>query len=95
MRATSRTPSPSNSWTRTACCAPNTIRQPGDGAFPTTSWVQGEVLSDTYQLELPADLAPGSYRLIVRMYDPTTLAVLPATGADGGPAGDCSDACNG
>ena len=63
-------------------------QQPGDGAFPTTSWVQGEVLSDTYQLELPADLTPGSYRLIVRMYDPTTLAVLPATGADGGPAGD-------
>ena len=62
--------------------------QPGDGAFPTTSWVQGEVLSDTYQLELPADLRPGSYRLIVRMYDPTTLAVLPATGADGGLAGD-------
>ena len=63
-------------------------QQPGDGAFPTTSWVQGEVLSDTYQLELPADLRPGSYRLIVRMYDPTTLAVLPATGADGGLAGD-------
>jgi mannosyltransferase len=62
--------------------------QPGAGAFPTTSWVQGEVLSDTNQLELPADLRPGSYRLIVRMYDPTTLAVLPATGADGGPAGD-------
>ena len=62
--------------------------QPGAGAFPTTGWVQGEILSDTYQLELPADLTPGSYRLIVRMYDPTTLAVLPATGADGSPAGD-------
>jgi mannosyltransferase len=63
-------------------------QQPGDGAFPTTSWVHGEVLSDTYQLKLPADLTPGSYRLIVRMYDPATLAVLPATAADGSPAGD-------
>jgi mannosyltransferase len=63
-------------------------QQPGDSAFPTTSWVQGEVVSDTHQLGLPADLPPGSYRLIVRMYDPATLAVLPATGADGSPAGD-------
>ena len=62
--------------------------QPGGGAFPTTSWVQGEILSDTYQLELPADLTPGSYRLIVRMYDPMTLAVLPATVAGGRRAGD-------
>jgi hypothetical protein len=63
-------------------------QQPGGGAFPTTSWVQGEVLADAYQLELPADLAPGSYRLIVRMYDPATLAALPAENADGNPAGD-------
>ena len=34
--------------------------QPGGGAFPTTGWVQGEVLADTYPLELPADLAPGA-----------------------------------
>ena len=63
-------------------------QQPGGGAFPTTSWVQGEVLADTHPLELPADLAPGRYQLIVRMYDPTTLAALPATNADGNPAGD-------
>ncbi len=63
-------------------------QQPGGGAFPTTSWVQGEVLVDTYQLEMPADLTPGRYELIVRMYDPATLAALPATGADGSPAGE-------
>ena len=62
--------------------------QPGGGAFPTTGWVQGEVLADTHQLDLPADLAPGSYRLIVRMYDPATFAVLPATTVNGSPAGD-------
>ena len=63
-------------------------QQPGGGAFPTTGWVQGEVLADTYRLVLPADLAPGRYRLIVRMYDPTTFAVPAATGTEGGPAGD-------
>jgi len=63
-------------------------QQPGGGAFATTGWVQDEVLADAYRLELPADLAPGRYRLIVRMYDPATLAVLPATGAAGNPAGD-------
>jgi hypothetical protein len=50
--------------------------------------VQGEVLADAYRLELPADLAPGRYRLIVRMYDSETFAVLPATGAAGNAAGD-------
>ena len=63
-------------------------QQPGGGAFPTTSWVQGEVLVDTYQLEMPADLAPGRYKLIVRMYDPATLATLTGVGADGSPAGE-------
>ncbi len=48
--------------------------------------MQGEVLADAYRLELPADLTPGRYKLIVRMYDPATLAALPAAGADGNPA---------
>jgi hypothetical protein len=60
-------------------------QKPGGGAFATTGWVQGEVLTDAYRLELPADLAPGRYRLIVRMYDPATFAVLPATGVAGNP----------
>ena len=61
---------------------------PGDGAFPTTSWVEGEVLTDTYRITLPAGLAPGQYTLIVGMYDPKTGARLPATTADGTAAGD-------
>ena len=61
---------------------------PGDGAFPTTGWAAGEVLSDTYRLALPADLAPGAYTLLVGMYDPATLARLPVTAAAGTPAGD-------
>ena len=61
---------------------------PGDGAFPTTSWVEGEVLTDTYRITLPVGLAPGQYTLIVGMYDPKTGARLPVTTADGTAAGD-------
>jgi len=61
---------------------------PGDGAFPTTSWVEGEVLTDTYRITLPAGLAPGQYTLIVGMYDPKTGARLPVTAAGGTATGD-------
>jgi hypothetical protein len=54
-------------------------REPGDGTFPTTSWVAGEVLADSYRIELPAGLPPGSYTLIVKMYDPVTAATLSVT----------------
>ena len=63
-------------------------QQPGGGALPTTSWVAGEVLADTCQITLPADLASGQYSLIVRMYDPQTGARLPVTAPDDTPAGD-------
>jgi mannosyltransferase len=63
-------------------------QQPAAGAAPTTGWAPGEVVADSYRLELPADLAPGHYTLVLRMYDPATLAVLPATAADGKPGSD-------
>ncbi len=70
-------------------------QQPAAGAAPTTGWVPGEVLADNYRLELPAGLAPGHYTLVIRMYDPATLAVLPATSADGKPADDSLVLANG
>lgn len=63
-------------------------QQPGAGAFPSTGWVAGEVLTDVYRIELPAGLAAGSYAVIVKMYDPTTGDTLPVTLADGVSAGD-------
>jgi hypothetical protein len=63
-------------------------QQPGGGAFPTTSWVAGEVLADTYQITLPVDLAAGQYSLIAGMYDPHTGARLPVAAPDGTPTGD-------
>lgn len=62
-------------------------QQPGDGAFATTGWIPGEVLTDVYHLDLPGDLPAGTYTLIVKMYDPAsgrTLAVEAVAGVAGG-----------
>ncbi len=39
--------------------------QPLDGRYPTQNWAAGELVRDRHTLTLPADLAPGAYRLIV------------------------------
>jgi hypothetical protein len=44
---------------------------PGGGARPTTTWQPGEVIIDPYALNLPADLPPGQYRLLLLMFDST------------------------
>lgn len=53
---------------------------PQQGRRPTNTWLSGEVVEDDYELRLPADLAPGRYRLVVGLYDATT-AGLPRLGA--------------
>ncbi len=62
-------------------------QQPGNGAFPTTGWIAGEVLTDVYHVALPADLPAGSYSVVVKLYDPAT-GPLPVTTMDAAPAGD-------
>jgi hypothetical protein len=52
-------------------------QQPGAGAYPTTGWAPGEVLADSYRIARPPGLAPGSYTLIVKVYDPMNNATLP------------------
>ena len=42
--------------------------QPLDGRYPTQNWAAGELVRDRHTLTLPADLAPGAYRLIVGVY---------------------------
>ncbi len=42
--------------------------QPLDGRYPTQAWAAGELVRDRHTLSLPADLAPGAYRLIVGVY---------------------------
>ncbi|MCX7852519.1 MAG: glycosyltransferase family 39 protein [Caldilineales bacterium] len=63
-------------------------QQPGDGTLATTGWVPGEILTDPYRLDLPADLPAGTYTLIVKLYNPATGQTLPVTSAEGNPIGD-------
>ena len=54
---------------------------PQGGGYPTIWWLPGEIVADTYTLELPPG-APGDivYRLIVGWYDPETGVRLPVLG---------------
>lgn len=47
-------------------------RQPLDGVRPTSRWVPGEVVGDTFVLPLPPGINPGRYRLRVGWYDALT-----------------------
>jgi hypothetical protein len=44
--------------------------EPQAGKAPTTGWLPGEVLEDSYEVQLPAGLAPGTYPIEVGVYDP-------------------------
>jgi hypothetical protein len=60
---------------------------PAGGDRPTTGWLPGEVISDSYTLSIPAAATPGSYRLRLGMYDAASGQRLPVSGA-GIPSGD-------
>jgi hypothetical protein len=52
--------------------------QPRQGAYPTSHWAKGEVISDGHVLNLPSTLSRGPYVLRVGMYQPATMQRLPA-----------------
>ncbi len=54
---------------------------PVEGNLPTDRWPPGQVIRDPYRLALPADLPPGSYRLILGLY--TAEGRQPFTLSDG------------
>ena len=62
--------------------------EPVQGARPTTSWVQGEVIVDDYQLTVHNDAPAGEHRIEVGMYDPMTGERLAAYNRRGEPVGD-------
>lgn len=43
---------------------------PVSGWYPTAWWTPGEPVQDTHTFQLPADLPPGSYRLVAGWYHP-------------------------
>jgi hypothetical protein len=53
------------------------------GVRPTPGWRAGEVIEDSYEIFLGADLAPGEYELSVGMYDAETMERVAAYGAAG------------
>jgi 4-amino-4-deoxy-L-arabinose transferase-like glycosyltransferase len=61
---------------------------PGNGQFPTTSWIPGEYLSDTYVILLDPDTPPGQYWIEIGLYNPLDGTRLPVSAADGQPLGD-------
>ncbi len=46
--------------------------QPLKGEWPTSRWIEGEVVVDEYFVAVPPDLPPGFYSLIVGLYRPDT-----------------------
>ena len=62
--------------------------RPCGGDCPASSWLPGEILLEAVQLQTPADLLPGSYRLGVGWYDAATVQRLAAVDATGLPTPD-------
>ena len=50
---------------------------PGDGALPTISWVEGEIIADEYDIVVDPEAPPGEYVVEVGMYDASTGQRLP------------------
>ncbi|RMG95575.1 MAG: DUF2723 domain-containing protein [Chloroflexi bacterium] len=61
---------------------------PMQGTFPTSQWSPGEIITDPYVIQLPADLPPGEYRLQAGFYLLATLRRLPVVDANGTPVDD-------
>jgi hypothetical protein len=53
---------------------------PAKGQYPTSLWDRGEVVPASFTLNLPPDVEPGMYQLMVGLYDPVTGARLSVPG---------------
>ena len=59
-------------------------QQPLGARLPTRLWYEGLADSETWQVPLPADLAPGRYRVFTGLYRTRDLERIPARDGDGG-----------
>ncbi|MFQ5595970.1 MAG: hypothetical protein ACE5HA_17655, partial [Anaerolineae bacterium] len=57
--------------------------EPLAGERPTSSWIAGEVVTDSFRIST-AEVPAGAYHLAIGLYDATTGERLPAVGPDGG-----------
>ena len=60
-------------------------QQPLGPRLPTRLWYNGLIDSETWQVPLPADLAPGQYNVFTGLYRQSDLERVPASDADGMP----------
>jgi len=56
---------------------------PGGGCCPTNTWSQGEIIADEHAIPVAADIVPGTYDLVVGLYDEPTNTRLPAVDSSG------------
>gem|GEM_PF-2568352 len=54
---------------------------PRYGELDTSKWKPGELLDDDQSLELPVNLPPGHYKILIGVYRPTDFERLPVTNA--------------
>lgn len=62
--------------------------EPAGGAAPTDRWQPRRPVMDNHGLALPVGTPPGTYRLIVALYDALSGVRLPVAGADHFPLGE-------
>jgi len=60
--------------------------EPGHTTYTTDRWFSGEVIMDTFHLQVPTDAPPGAYTLSTGFYDLETLGRLPRSDATGDTA---------
>lgn len=56
---------------------------PGNGLYPTPSWLPGITIVDPHVIQLPPDLPAGDYAIRVGLYDPESGERLPVAAGDG------------
>jgi 4-amino-4-deoxy-L-arabinose transferase-like glycosyltransferase len=56
---------------------------PVNGTYPTTLWVPGEVVVDSYAIPVAADAPSGRHAIEVGMYDPANIERLPVLDPSG------------
>ena len=45
---------------------------PGENEYPSSKWRVGETIQDQFDIELPPNLKAGKYRIMLRMYEPSS-----------------------
>lgn len=50
---------------------------PANGDFPTDWWRAGDMVTDNHLMQIPTEIEPGNYTILIGMYDPKTGQRLP------------------